>query len=165
MNVLIISPGYPADMPEFTRGLAASGARVIGVGDQGPGALPALVRHSLDEYIQVRSLWNTGDVIAEVRAELRGTNLDRIECLWEPGIMLAAELRQHFGVPGLSVEQAHRFRDKEAMKIALDAAGIRTPEARRCRQRCRVLGSRRSNRISTDPETDCRCRISRYLPC
>jgi hypothetical protein len=128
MNVLIISPGYPADMPEFTRGLAASGARVIGVGDQGPGALPALVRHSLDEYIQVRSLWNTGDVIAEVRAELRGTNLDRIECLWEPGIMLAAELRQHFGVPGLSVEQAHRFRDKEAMKIALDAAGIRTPK-------------------------------------
>lgn len=128
MNVLIISPGYPADMPEFTRGLAASGARVIGVGDQGPGALPSLVRHSLDEYIQVRSLWNTGDVIAEVRAELRGTNLDRIECLWEPGIMLAAELRQHCGVPGLSVEQAHRFRDKEAMKIALDAAGIRTPK-------------------------------------
>jgi biotin carboxylase len=27
----------------------------------------------------------------------------------------------------LSIEQAHRFRDKEAMKTALDAAGIRTP--------------------------------------
>ncbi|MBT8098863.1 MAG: ATP-grasp domain-containing protein, partial [Gammaproteobacteria bacterium] len=59
---------------------------------------------------------------------LRGLELDRIECLWEPGIMLAAELRQHFGVPGLSIEQAHRFRDKEAMKQALDAAGIRTPK-------------------------------------
>jgi biotin carboxylase len=41
--------------------------------------------------------------------------------------MLAAELRQHFNVPGLAVEQAHRFRDKEAMKAALDEAGIRTP--------------------------------------
>ena len=41
--------------------------------------------------------------------------------------MLAAELRQHFGVDGLTIEQAHRFRDKEAMKVALDAAGIRTP--------------------------------------
>ena len=127
MNVLIISPGYPADMPEFTRGLAECGARVIGVGDQGSGALPDLVRRSLNEYIQVPSLWNSADVITEMHARLRGQNIDRIECLWEPGIMLAAELRQHFSVAGLSVEQAHRFRDKEAMKIALDAAKIRTP--------------------------------------
>jgi len=33
MNVLLLSPGYPADMPEFTRGLAETGARVFGVGD------------------------------------------------------------------------------------------------------------------------------------
>lgn len=127
MNVLIISPGYPADMPEFTRGLAEGGATVVGVGDQGTAALPELVRRSLTEYIQVRSLWDSGHVIAELRERLRGHRLDRIECLWEPGIMLAAQLREHFGVSGLSVEQANRFRDKEAMKAALDAAGIRTP--------------------------------------
>jgi len=130
VNVLIISPGYPADMPEFTRGLAECGARVFGVGDQHPSALPELVRHSLSAYLQVRSLWRSEDVIAELHQQLRGHQLDRIECLWEPGIMLAAELRQHFGVPGLSIEQAHRFRDKEAMKIALDAAGVRTPRHR-----------------------------------
>ncbi len=127
MNVLIISPGYPADMPEFTRGLAESGARVYGVGDQPVGALPELVRRSLSEYIQVRSLWDSRSVSAELRQKLAGRELDGIECLWEPGIMLAAELREHFGIPGLSVEQAHRFRDKEAMKVALDDAGIRTP--------------------------------------
>jgi hypothetical protein len=127
MNVLIISPGYPADMPEFTRGLAECGARVIGVGDQGTGSLPGLVRHALSDYVQVRSLWDTGHVLETLRDRLRGQTLDRIECLWEPGIMLAAELRQAFGVPGLGIEQAHRFRDKEAMKVALDAAGIRTP--------------------------------------
>lgn len=127
MNVLIISPGYPADMPEFTRGLAESGARVIGVGDQSTAALPELVRHFLSEYIHVRSLWDSAQVIAELREGLRGQDVERIECLWEPGIMLAAELREHFGVAGLTVEQAQRFRDKEAMKVALDAAGIRTP--------------------------------------
>jgi hypothetical protein len=127
MNVLIISPGYPADMPEFTRGLAESGARVLGVGDQGMAALPDLVRRSLSEYVQVRSLWDSGKVIADLHDRLRGKSIDRIECLWEPGIMLAAELRQHFDVPGLTIEQAHRFRDKEAMKVALDAAGVRTP--------------------------------------
>ena len=127
MNVLMISPGYPADMPEFARGLAASGARVYGVGDQHVGGLPELVRRSLSEYVQVSSLWDSQRVIAELSEKLRGHQIDRIECLWEPGVMLAAELREHFGVPGLGIEHARLFRDKEAMKVALDKAGIRTP--------------------------------------
>ncbi|HEX7720218.1 MAG TPA: ATP-grasp domain-containing protein [Woeseiaceae bacterium] len=127
MNVLLLSPGYPADMPEFTRGLAECGARVYGVGDQPTGALPDLVKRSLADYLQVRSLWDSAAVKAELQQKFRGRSLDRIECLWEPGILLAAELRQHFNVPGLNIEQANRFRDKEAMKAALDAAGVRTP--------------------------------------
>lgn len=127
MNILMISPGYPADMPEFTRGLAECGARVIGLGDQPAGALPELARRSLQDHVQVPSLWNTREVIEAVQKQLKGQTLDRVECLWEPCIMLAAELREHFGIPGPGVEQAHRFRDKEAMKLALDAAGIRTP--------------------------------------
>lgn len=127
MNVLILSPGYPADMPEFTRGLAEAGATVFGVGDSPTGSLPDVVRRSLSRYIEVRSLWDSGGVKTALAEELRGRSLDRIECLWEPGILLAAELREHFGVEGMSVEHANRFRDKEAMKVALDAAGIRTP--------------------------------------
>ena len=127
MNVMLLSPGYPADMPEFVRGLAEHGARVFGVGDQPFGSLPDIVRRSLSHYVQVRSLWDTKQVIADVHEELRGRNLDRIECLWEPGIMLAAELRQYFGVDGLSIEKAHCFRDKEAMKRVLDEADVRTP--------------------------------------
>lgn len=124
----MLSPGYPADMPEFVRGLAAHGATVFGAGDQPVGSLPELVRHSLSDYVQVRSLWDAGTTAADLRDKFRGRSLDRIECLWEPGIMLAAELRQHFGVEGQTIEQAHRFRDKEAMKKALDSASIRTPK-------------------------------------
>ena len=127
MNVLMISPGYPADIPEFVRGLAEQGATVFGAGDQPASNLPELVRRSLSDYVQVRSLWDAEKTAVDLREKFRGRGLDRIECLWEPGIMLAAELRQHFGIPGLSVAQAHRFRDKEAMKKALDDAGIRTP--------------------------------------
>jgi carbamoylphosphate synthase large subunit len=127
MNVLLLSPAYPADMPEFTRGLAEAGARVYGVGDAQPQTLPEPVRHSLAGYIAVRSLWDADAVIATLRQELRGRSLDRIECLWEPGILLAARLREAFGVAGLTVAQAVRFRDKEQMKQALDRAGIRTP--------------------------------------
>ena len=50
-----------------------------------------------------------------------------MECLWEPGILLAAKLREALELPGMGVEQSNLFRDKEAMKQRLDAAGIRTP--------------------------------------
>ena len=128
MNVLILSPGYPTDMPEFTRGLAETGARVFGVGDSHPESMPGIVRRSLDDYIHVRSLWDEAAVFSSLRERLRGRSLDRVECLWEPGIILAARLREAFGVPGLTVDQATPFRDKELMKQALDRANIRTPK-------------------------------------
>lgn len=127
MNVLLISPGYPGDMPEFTRGLAEAGATVVGVGDQHPRSLPDLVRQHLSEYLHVSSLWDEEAVAGHLRHRLQGRSLDRIECLWEPGILLAARLREIFGVPGMKPPQAQRFRDKEAMKKTLDEAGIRTP--------------------------------------
>jgi hypothetical protein len=127
VNVLLISPGYPADMPQFTRGLAEVGATVLGVGDQPVGSLPELVRNLLAAYLQVRSLWDEENVAQELREWLRGRRLDRVECLWEPGMLLAAQLREALGVPGLSVQQTVPFRDKERMKQVLDAAGIRTP--------------------------------------
>ena len=39
MNVLMISPGFPDEMPLFTRGLAEIGASVFGIGDQPQAAL------------------------------------------------------------------------------------------------------------------------------
>ena len=77
MNVLLLSPSYPADMPEFTRGLAEAGARVFGVGDTPPDGLPPLVRRYLSDYIPVRSLWDEDAVIDALRQRLRGDRLDR----------------------------------------------------------------------------------------
>jgi biotin carboxylase len=53
--------------------------------------------------------------------------IDRVECLWEPYMMLAARLRGELGLPGLTAEQTVPFRDKELMKQLLGAAGLRTP--------------------------------------
>src|SRR4028118_43472 len=76
MNILILSPGYPAEMPQFTRGLAEVGARVYGVGDQGPGALPALVQKHLSGYLPVRSLWDEEAVVEAVRGWPEARRLD-----------------------------------------------------------------------------------------
>lgn len=127
MNVLMISPGFPAEMPLFTRGLAEVGARVFGLGDQPAAMLPDAARHALSDYLRVGNLWNEAAVVAEVAPWAKARKVDRVECLWEPGMLLAARLRGALGLPGLSVEQTVPFRDKERMKQVLDAAGVRTP--------------------------------------
>lgn len=131
MNVLMISPGYPAEMPFFARGLASVGAKVIGVGDQPEGAVDPMARRSLAAYVQVGSLWDEQALVADVRRRLVGVTVDRVECLWEPGMIPAARLREALGCPGMTVQETVPFRDKETMKQALDAAGIRTPRHER----------------------------------
>ena len=127
MNVLMISPGYPAEMAFFTRGLGQAGVVVIGLGDQPAAALPAAARDALDHYVQVGSLAVDDEVSATVRELARQVRIDQVECLWEPYMILAARLREELGLPGLTVQQTLPFRDKERMKQLLDAAGLRTP--------------------------------------
>jgi biotin carboxylase len=127
MNVLMISPGYPAEMTFFTRGLAAAGASVIGVGDQPAASVPDMARDALTHYIPVGSLAAEDAVAAIVRQLARQVRIDRVECLWEPYMILAARLREMLGLPGLTVAETAPFRDKERMKQLLDAAGLRTP--------------------------------------
>lgn len=127
MNVLMISPGYPAEMQYFTRGLVEVGATVVGLGDQPKGALPEVARASVGEHLQVRSLADETGVMRQVAEFAQRTRIDRVECLWEPFMILAARLREMLELPGPTVEQTLPFRDKEVMKDVLDAAGIRTP--------------------------------------
>ena len=127
MNVLMISPGYPAEMAFFTRGLATAGASVIGVGDQPAASVPDMARDALTHYIPVGSLAAEDAVAAIVRQLARQVRIDRVECLWEPYMILAARLREVLGLPGLTVAETAPFRDKERMKQLLDAAGLRTP--------------------------------------
>jgi biotin carboxylase len=127
MNVLMISPGYPAEMAFFTRGLARAGASVIGLGDQSPDALPPAARDALAHYVRVASLANGDHVAGTVRELARQARIDTVECLWEPYMVLAARLREELGLPGLTVAQTIPFRDKELMKQLLDQAGLRTP--------------------------------------
>ncbi len=131
MNVLMFSPGFPAEMPYFTRGLARAGARVLGLGDQPPEMLPEAARESLSDYLRVRNLFDEAAVVEEVKRWASRLRIDRVECLWEPGMLLAARLREALSLPGMSVEETIPFRDKESMKQVLDSAGIRTPRHRR----------------------------------
>ncbi|MEM7166649.1 MAG: ATP-grasp domain-containing protein [Planctomycetota bacterium] len=133
MNVLFLSPSFPVEMPHFVKALAQVGANVIGMGEHPEGALPADVRHCLSAYVQTGSLADEARWVEDAKAVAKKVNVDRVECLWEPGVMLAARVREALELPGMGVEQARLFRDKELMKQALDKAGIRTPRHVRAR--------------------------------
>src|SRR5262245_30036968 len=122
----MLSPGFPFEQAYFTRALAQAGAQVIGVGDQPVHALPADAQNALSHYEHV-SLGDQLAVLTALAGLARHVRIDRVEGLWGPYVVLAARIREHLGIPGMSVEQATWFRDKELMKQVLDAAGIRTP--------------------------------------
>jgi biotin carboxylase len=131
MNVLFLSPNYPPEMQQFTRGLAEVGARVFGVGDTPESALPVHVRRHLAGYLHVPAILDEEDVTRRVLAWLGGVKPDRIEGLWEVVALLAARLRERLGVAGMSVDTVLGFRDKVLMKERVAAAGLRVPHSAR----------------------------------
>ena len=133
MRVVFLAPIYPPEMIEYTRGLAEVGAKVFGVGDTPREALPARVKPYLHDYLQVPRIMAEEDVMDRVTAWLRGKSIDRVLANWEPLVVLAARLRERWGMPGMSVDAVTGFRDKQLMKERVAAAGLRVPRSRRVR--------------------------------
>ncbi|MEZ4648552.1 MAG: ATP-grasp domain-containing protein [Candidatus Eisenbacteria bacterium] len=137
-RILLVAPVFPAEMPLFTRAALDAGAEVIGLAEGSRESLPDDVASRLTDFWSVGSLWDEDDVVREAVRRAEGASIDRVECLWEPGVLLAARIREALGVPGMNVEQTTPFRDKGRMKTILDAAGVRTPKHDRARTEAAV---------------------------
>lgn len=133
MRVVFLAPAYPPEMIQYTRGLAEVGAEVYGVGDTPREALPREVKPHLYDYLQVPRILDEDDVLERVSAWLKGKSIDRALANWEVLVMLAARLRERWGLPGMSPDVVRGFRDKEIMKERVRAAGLRVPRSRRVR--------------------------------
>jgi biotin carboxylase len=113
-------------MTDFVRSLREVGANVIGLGDQAEHNVPEKARRALSAYYQV-SFSRPESVLETAAAISERIRIDRVESLWEPLMILSAQVRELLRIPGMSQVETVPFRDKEAMKQVLDAAGIRTP--------------------------------------
>ena len=128
MNVIFLAPHYPAEMIQFTKGLAAIGVNVIGVGEPPLSSVPESVQRILTSYIEVPSFTDEDRLLQSIKSQIGDLQIHRIEALWEPLVMTAANLRKSLGVPGMTPEVVRGFRDKSVMKARLKAAGIRVPK-------------------------------------
>src|SRR5438105_4959065 len=133
MRVVFLSPAFPPEMIQYTRGLSEVGAEVLGIGDTPRSALPPEVRPHLHDYLEVPRILDEDDVIDRASGWLRGKSVDRALANWEVLVTLAARLRERWGLPGMSPDTVRGFRDKELMKERVRAAGLRVPRSRRVR--------------------------------
>lgn len=71
--------------------------------------------------------WNMEHFIAGLAYFMRSHKVDRIVALDDFDVEEAAELREHFRVPGMGQTTVRHFRDKLAMRLKAAEAGIRVP--------------------------------------
>ncbi|HEB54601.1 MAG TPA: ATP-grasp domain-containing protein [bacterium] len=123
MHVLFLAPDTHDYNHGFLHGLKALGAKVSAIGPAGEPQLSPAARELLDGYRRCANPLDTG-ALEKAAAELARPDFDRIETIDEPLVEPAAALREHFGVPGLSLKTARLCRDKVAMKDFLRQHGV-----------------------------------------
>ncbi len=133
MKVVFIQPSYPVEQQEFTRGLAEVGATVIGVGSGPKAQQPARTLRYLSAWVDAGNLLDLDRAARTIASKVRGLGVDRVESLWEPTVELAAKVRELLGIPGMTVDTAIGFRDKQVMMERARAAGVRVPHSFRIR--------------------------------
>jgi hypothetical protein len=107
LNVLMLSPGYPAEMPTSRAAWRASARGSSGSATSPRRRCPKVARAHLAHHPQVRSLWDEPAVVREVQRWRDRCDRPRRVSLGA-GMLLAAQLREALGLPGMTVEETCR---------------------------------------------------------
>lgn len=125
MNIVFLSPHFPSHYHQFCRRLKASGANVLGIGDEVYERLLPEVRDALHEYYRVEDMH---DYDALVRAcgyfTHRYGKIDRFESLNEYWLGTEARIRDDFNIFGIRSREIDAVRRKSRMKEAFRKAGV-----------------------------------------
>lgn len=125
MHVIFLAPHFPANQLAFVRGLKNVGARVTGIIDAPPGAVPSQVKALLDDVEYVRNVTDVVEVTRAVRrVQQRGPWVHGLEATVEAHTLTAAHVREATGIPGTPAITVERCRDKAVMKAFLAEQGI-----------------------------------------
>jgi len=115
----------------FLRQAKAEGARVLLLTSLSLKDHHGWPRESLDEIFYMpdeQKRWNREDTIKAVSYLARTERIDRIVPLDDFDLELAAALREHLRVPGMGETTVRYFRDKLAMRMRAEEAGIAVPD-------------------------------------
>ncbi len=128
MNLVFISPHFPATYWHFCAGAKANGINVLGIADTEYWNLPQELRNSLTDYYQVHSLENYDEMYRAVAwfAHKWG-KIDWIESNNEYWLEQDARLRTDFNVTtGIQTDHIAAIKNKSEMKKYYALGGIPT---------------------------------------
>ena len=114
----------------FLRQAKQEGARVLLLTSQSLKDTAQFPRDSLDDIFympDVDKQWNREDTLKAVSYLARTEAIDRIVPLDDFDLELAAYLREHLRIPGLGESSTRYFRDKLAMRMKAEEAGLSIP--------------------------------------
>lgn len=83
-------------------------------------------REDIDDFFLIDD-WHDADVINGLAYKFRSINFDRFVALDDFDVEKATMLREHFRMPGMGQTTGRYFRDKLAMRIQAQDAGINVP--------------------------------------
>ncbi|MCS6929766.1 MAG: ATPase [Saprospiraceae bacterium] len=115
---------------DFLRGMKSTGATVYLLTSKKLEHKP-WAREALDDIFYVQqgpeNQWNMEDVIKGLAWLMRTRKVDRIVALDDFDVEKGAHLREEFRIPGMGQTTCRHFRDKLAMRMKAQEAGIPIP--------------------------------------
>ncbi|MFN7926911.1 MAG: ATP-grasp domain-containing protein [Blastocatellia bacterium] len=112
---------------ELIRECKRQGCRVIFVTVEKLQDSPLWPRDCIDEFFVMPDLAKQPDITFAISYLARTRKIDCLIPLDEFDIEVAANLREHLRIPGMGDTTARFFRDKLAMRVQAQDAGIRVP--------------------------------------
>lgn len=82
---------------------------------------------AIDGFFKMPDLFTQPDITYAVSYLARSNHIDQIIALDDYDVATAATLREHLRLPGMGESVARHFRDKLAMRVRAQQAGIRVP--------------------------------------
>ena len=110
MHVIFVEPAFPRNQREFVRGLAATGARVTGIGEASAGGAGLPNSRATCTTTSRCARWFTKNHCFEAvrRCQKMGW-VDRLEATIEAHILPTANVREKCGIPGTQRAAAPSF--------------------------------------------------------
>lgn len=125
MNVVLLSPHFPAQHWRYAKALQDLGVGVYGLADEPPQFLPPHVRDSLSDYFYVRDMHHYDELVRACgQITWRHGRIDRIDSLNEYWLETEAALRTDFNVPGIKNDTIRQVKAKSEMKKVFQALDI-----------------------------------------
>ena len=125
MNLVLISPHFPANFSNFAIAAHQADLNVLGIADTPFEQLPSALRGALIDYYYVSDLHHTDELTRACGYfTYKYGKIDRLESHTEYWLEQDARLREDFNIPGLRPRDMEQVKRKIRMKQVFSNAGV-----------------------------------------